>query len=468
MDTAAFTFDEIFSACGGEWIGPFEPAATVSHLFTDTRENVPDSIFIALPGERFDAHDFLENAIGQGAKLLCIDAKKKAKLPARLTVPALAVNDTVAAYQALAHLHRMRFPRVRVLALTGSCGKTSTKETLRAIFEAAFGADHVLATEGNTNNQLGVPRNLLRLNDAHRVAVIETGTNHPGEIEPLARCIRPEGAMIVSIGRCHLEFLGSLEGVAREKSHLFDFLPANGFAAIPAGAAGFDIMQKAASARTKNVVAFGPGPKTAFTSKYLGGNLHGSAFELTKNATGETRRIQWNIPGAHQANNAAGAAALADAFGIPFDTIAAGIANTRLPGMRMRLAKHAGATWINDAYNANPDSMKASLEWLAEFADPASLVLALGDMGELGTASGDGHRSVLESARRLLPGARLFTVGEKMRLAASALAVPPEKCYVSSDAAALDFRSRIRPGDTVFLKASRSTQMEKLEPAGEA
>lgn len=419
MDVVTFSFDEIRSAVRGEWIGDFDGSQKITAIFTDTRESVPDSLFVAFTGENFDAHDFLGKAVENGAKLLCVEKNKVSKLPAG--VPAIAVDSTVGAYQALAHAHRMRFPGLKLLAVTGSCGKTSTKETLRAILIQAYGKEHVLATEGNTNNQIGVPRNLFRLTKEHHAAVIEMGTNHPGEIFPLARCAEPSGAMIVSIGNCHLEFLGSLEGVATEKANIFSYLPQGGRAVIPSGAAGFDIMKAAAFARTLNVVSFGTDHHDAFCVHYLGGNINGASFELFKHATGEKTVVQWHVPGEHQARNAAGAAALADSLGIPFDTIAKGIENTTLPGMRMRVAEHLSATWINDAYNANPDSMKASLNWLAEFADGNKLILALGDMGELGENSHEGHRSVLLRAMELFPSARLVLVGPKMKAAAGSI-----------------------------------------------
>ena len=150
------------------------------------------------------------------------------------------------AYRDIAHFHRLRFPSLRLVAVTGSVGKTSVKEMLRAIFERAAGRDAVLHTEGNTNNQVGVPQNLLRLEERHRYAVIEAGTNHPGEIEPLSRCAAPQIGLINSIAPCHLEFLGSLAGVAREKAHLFDGLPGNGCAVIPRNCPEVEILEKAA------------------------------------------------------------------------------------------------------------------------------------------------------------------------------------------------------------------------------
>lgn len=463
MDQVCFTFAQIAAALGdqAQWLGSFEPEKELKYIFTDTRETAEDSLFIAFSGENFDAHDFLEKAVQSGAQLLCVEKDKLNKLPTSLSVPVVAVKSTLAAYQAIANYHRRRFPALRLLALTGSCGKTSTKETLRAILEEAFGKEHVLATEGNFNNQIGVPRTLLRLTESHQVAVLECGTNHHGEIEPLALCAEPESSMIVSIGNCHLEYLGSLEGVAQEKSHIFKYLPKNGTAVIPLNAAGFDIMKNAADGR--RTVTFGLDPAADFSARYLGGNLYGSSFELTKRATGEKAVIQWRIPGEHQAGNAAGAAALADTLGISFEKIAKGIENTVLPGMRMRVSELGFATWINDAYNANPDSMKASLNWLKEFADPAHFVLALGDMGELGDGAAAGHRSVLERAFELFPAARIYTVGKKMKDAAKNF--PVVKSYEDAASAAEDFAKEIRPGDLVFLKASRSTGLEKLEAA---
>lgn len=460
MDQVTFTIDEIRSALpGAEWIGDLKGTETIRAIFTDTREQAEDSLFIAFTGETFDAHNFLPKAVENGAKLLCIEAIKQHLLPEGAA--AVLVADTVLAYQALARLHRNRFPGLKLLALTGSCGKTSTKETVRAILEEAYGKDQVLATEGNTNNQIGVPRNLLRLNENHKAAIIEMGTNHHGEIYPLRRCAEPESAMIVSIGNCHLEFLGSLEGVAQEKSHIFSTGMKR--AVIPAGAAGENVMREAA-AGAGEIVTFGTNSDCDFVAEYLGGNLRGSSFRLTKRSTVETATIQWGIPGAHQACNAAGAAALADSLGIPFETIAAGIAKTVLPGMRMRITERNGATWINDAYNANPDSMCATLQWLAEFADQEKLVLALGDMGELGEGKAVGHRRVLLKVWELFPKARLFTVGEEMRAMADALGLEPVESYLKSADGKDDFYKHIQPGDLVFLKASRSTGMEKLEP----
>ena len=453
-----FRFEEIQKALGGTFLN--EPHGEgVDAVTTDTRAITPNSLFIALSGERFDGHDFLETALKQGASLLCIERTKLGKLPAG--APAIAVDSTVAAYQALARFHRMRLP-VKAIALTGSSGKTSTKEMLRAIFVRAFGAEHVLATEGNTNNQIGVPLNLLKLTPEHKYCIIECGTNHHGEIEPLSNAIRPDAALIVSIGRCHLENLGSLEGVATEKSKIFSHLAPGGTAVIPLGAAGFDIMLKAAG--TREIRPYGTGKGSVMEAFYRGGNINGSSFELLNHRTGERVTVNWPLSGAHQAHNAAGAAAVADAFGISMQTIAEGLAACVLPGMRMKRTEHNGAVWLNDAYNANPDSMKATLSWLHEFADPGKLVLVLGDMREIGEQSQTVHREALEKALADFPGARIAAIGSEMTRAAQTLNNPQIRTWSDSQSAAEGVRALVNPGDLVFLKASRGTRLELIEP----
>ena len=231
MFDVSFTLHELLRATEGHLVGGNAPNM-VESVFTDTRETAKNALFLAFSGESFNAHDYLAQAVANGASLLCVEESKLDKVPSG--VPAIAVPSTVTAFQRIARFHRLRFPNLKVILLSGSCGKTSTKESLRAIFVHAMDSISVLATEGNTNNQIGLPQNLLRLNARHRVAILEAGTNHHGELEPLSYCAMPDLAIIVSIANCHLEFLGSLEGVAQEKSKLFSHLAPNGFAVIPA------------------------------------------------------------------------------------------------------------------------------------------------------------------------------------------------------------------------------------------
>lgn len=458
---ALFTLREAVAAIGPETDSL--PDVSLNAIVTDSRKDCRGALFLALKGENFDGHAFVEAVAAAGAAAVCIQRDAVSpEIKARLNLPVIEVDDTLTAYQRLARYHRRRFKGLKTIALTGSSGKTSTKEMLRSICVAAYGADAVLATEGNTNNQVGVPQNLLRLNEHHKVAILEMGTNHPGEIEPLSRTVEPDVALITFIGRCHLEFLASLEGVAYEKSRIFIALARKGVAVIPfAGNANHIVEQAAAPFR---MLRFGEDESAEVSSSYLGGCLQGSRFRLNFRRTGESREISWPLSGRHQAVNAAAAAAAALALDISPDVIAAGLAACVLPGMRMRVSERAGVTWINDAYNANPDSMASSLRWLAEFADPARLLLVLGDMRELGECSRQEQLKALQLARGLFPDTPIAAVGTEMSsLACDGDAPAGVNFYPDSSAAAEALQREISAGQTVFLKGSRGVKLELVE-----
>ena len=451
------SFSDLAEAVGGTLRNVPEDGF-VTCVSTDSRKEIPGGLFFAIPGEKFDGHDFLEGALKNGAALLCIEGNSLQKLPEN--APALIVKSTIKAYQDAAKFYKNSFPGLKVIALSGSSGKTSTKEMLRAVFAEAYGEEHVLATEGNTNNQIGVPYNLFRLNENHKIAVIETGTNHFGEIQPLARTIEPDAAVIVSIGRCHLENLLSLEGVAAEKSDLFRSLKPGGVAVIPADCPQNPILIKAADP-CQVITA---GEEGELSVIYLGGDLESSSFLLKDNRTGEAAKVDWYLSGAHQANNAALAAAVAVSFGIPLKTVARGLENCSLPGLRMKKTNHLGATWINDAYNANPDSMRATLTWLSEFAFPEKVVPVLGDMLETGENVHQVHKEILEYALELFPLAKIIAVGPLMTKAAEELKSEQIISYPDSDTCAANIAKHVIPDGIVFLKASRGTRLEKVEP----
>ena len=447
-----FTGAELAAATGGRWLGG-TAVERVTGVCTDTRQDGSGKLFLALTGERFDAHDFLADAVASGCAALCVAESARGKVPADCPVPVLLTKDTLHAYQALGRFHRRRFPELRLAAVTGSVGKTSVKEMLRAIFAEACGGDEemVLSTSGNTNNQIGVPQNLLRLTAAHRFAVIEMGTNHHGEIEPLSRCAEPSAAIVNSIAPCHLEFLGDLAGVAREKSHIFDALSATGTAVIPAECPAHDVLE--AATKKFRCLQFGRDVR----AEYRGGALDGSSFTLYF-PDGKNFTIHWALTGSHQACNASAAAAAALALGISPELIAAGLTRTKLPGMRMKITEIAGVCYVNDAYNANPGSMRAGFEWLAEFADPARLILLLGEMRELGESSRREHDSIVATARRLFPGAEIITVGKEFA------GLDADAHLENSPAAAEVLGRMVRPGMLVFAKGSRGIRLEEALP----
>ena len=440
------------------------PLPDVGEVSTDSRKKMQNALFIALDGERFDAHDFIASAVENGAVLVCADRKKAHKVPGN--IPVIFADSPLHIYQELAGKYRLRFKDLKVIALTGSCGKTSTKEALRAIFSEYAGKEKVLATEGNTNNQIGVPQNLFRLTQDHKYAIIEMGTNHFGEIRPIAETAMPDASMIVSIGSCHLEFLKNFEGVATEKGEIFSFLPKNAPCVIPFQCPSVEILREKALTRSEKIYTFGEDKGSTVSFTYLGGNIDGASFLLSDGKN--ELRVNSPVAGKHQAQNAAGAAAMALAFGIPLEVIARGLEKTVLPGMRMRKTEHNGAVWLNDAYNANPDSMKASLSWLSGFACGKETILVLGDMGELGKNSLLEHIKVLEFACERFPFSKIICIGKMMQQACDVMELISNKenvtVFAGTDEAVSYVRGSAVPGKLLFLKASNFMQFTKLEP----
>ena len=324
-----------------------------------------------------------------------------------------------------------------------------------AICIAAAGAEEkVLWTLENTNNQVGVPLNLFRLNSDHRFAVLEAGTNHFGEIAPLGRCIAPDVALVNSVAPCHLEFLRDLEGVAEEKSHICDALAPGGCAVFPAECPQLEILRKNVSGK---ILLFGQ-EKGDVRCNYLGGTLRGSRVELSF-PQGEKITIELPLSGAHQAMNAASAATAAYGAGIAPEVIAKGLANTVLPGGRSRIYKSGEITCVDDTYNANPAAVTAALRNLKEFADPEKLVLLLGEMRELGAVSLSAHAEIKALVKELFPSLeRVLYVGVSW----GADALP------DSLAAKAELEKMLRAGDLLFAKGSRGVALEKALPQADA
>ncbi len=431
----------------------------LDRVLTDTRADCSGALFLALRGENFDAHDFLAAALAAGAAALCVEKTFAGWLKAGWNIPVLLVDDTLSAYQAIANFHKKRFENLRSVAITGSMGKTSCKEIIRSILIAAVGEDAVYATENNTNNQVGVPRNLLKVNHKHRFCVLEMGSNHFGEMEPLSRTLEPDVALINSIAPCHLEAFGGLRGVAREKCKIFTGLKPDGIAVIPADCPEIDYLLT--QTEKFKTVRFGREVKVI----YHGGNLHGSRIELLFNDLPGRIKLDWPLSGAHQAANAAAAATVALSLGIDAETIACGLRNCVLPGMRMKVARVNDIDWINDAYNASPESVAAALRWLQEFVDAENLVLVLGDMLELGEAAGSRHQKVLRRAFDLFPDAVFILVGSEFEQAGRELELPRRTRFCeNSDEAKELLNPLLRTGQTVFLKGSRGIKLEKVWP----
>ena len=439
---------DIVPATGGRLLGVDREISGVS---TDTRSVAAGQLFVALRGERFDAHDFLDQAVASGAAALLVS--DAARVPAGAT--ALVVDDTRIALGKLAHAWRNRFA-LPVIAVTGSNGKTTTKEMIAAILKARFG-DAVLATRGNLNNDIGLPLTLLGLNADHRAAVIEMGMNHPGEIAYLTALGAPTVAVVTNAQRAHLEGMGDLDEVAREKGTIFDGLTTGGVAVVSADDRYAALWRRMAG--THAVRSFGieqPADVQAVVHQ------QGLETRLDLTAAEGSAAIRIAVPGRHNARNAVAAAAACLAAGVPLASVVAGLEGFN--GIKGRLQRRqgiAGAVVLDDTYNANPDSVRAGIDVLA--ATIGHKVLVLGDMGEIGEASGQYHDEIGGYAKSQGID-RLFAIGDASQQAVRNFGEGARHfCNIDKLIAAVN--KELGPETTVLVKGSRFMKMERVADA---
>lgn len=418
---------------------------------SDSRKVDKGNLFIALRGENFDGAAFVASAARDGAVAALVNA---ASFDGNATCPLLLVEDTRLALGRLAGYWRMQFD-MPLLGLTGSNGKTTVKEMLVAILREATGSsESVLATQGNLNNDIGMPLTLLNLNAGHRYAVIEMGMNHAGEIEYLARIARPDVAIVNNASGAHLAGLGSVEGVARAKGEIFAGLKQNGTAVINADDEHAPVWRKLAYGRA--VLEFGLNGNPSIHGQWQPQGYGAQIAVLTPQ--GEfTANLQ--VPGVHNVRNALAATAAAVALHIPLAEIASGL--EKFGGVAGRLQRKAamhGAVLIDDTYNANPSSMRAAIDVLAQA--PGKRVFVMGDMGELGTDAARFHAETGAFARQ--SGIQhLLALGELSREAVREFGVGAQHFDdVESLCAVLD--SEMAAGVTVLVKGSRFMKMERV------
>lgn len=453
----------VLAATGG--LAVARGAERFSAAVIDGRAVAPGALFFAVKGERHDGHDFAGQAVQAGAAGVVVARGRARGLRGVEGATVVEVDDPVQALGRLAQAHRAAMTDLKVVAVTGSNGKTTTKDMLASIFAAALGAASVLKTEGNLNNHLGVPLTLLRLTADHRVAVVELGMSALGEIAYLAGLARPDVGVVVSLAAVHLEHLGSLENIARAKGEIWGGLAGDGVAVLPVDEPLLE--PHVAHVSEARRLTFGPrarGPAVGFED--VTADREGLAFRLCLRGVTSHTGLAARVPlvGAHHASNAAAAAAAAHALGVGAGSILDGLAQVQPGKHRGQLRRWGEVTLLDDCYNASPLSMRAALDALAAITPAgARRIAVLGDMRELGPESPRLHGEVGGYAAGRVDA--LVGVGDEARHLAEAARAAGVKEVVHTDdvsAAAARVRAWARPGDVVLVKASRGVKLERV------
>ncbi len=440
-------------ACWGEPQGgdcSLDPATPLGAICTDSRQLAPGQLFVPLVGERFDGHAFLPQAATIGAQAAVVQRERAADVPSGLLH--WLVDDTLDAYQQLAMLHR-RSLKAQVVAVTGSAGKTTSRELIRAAL-APLGP--VVASSGNENNDIGVPLTLLRAAAEHRAVVVEMGMRGLGEIDRLSHCAEPDVAVITNIGTAHIGRLGSREAIATAKCEITSRLRSDGLLVIPAG----DPLLESALAPVwcGRIYRVALSDEPAAEQADLIGVLDPAGAQLQV----EGQWIQLPLAGRHNARNLLLALAVARELGVPLAAL--GQLQVEVPGARNRRFEHGGLTLLDETYNASPEAVFAALDLLA--AQPGRRFAVLGTMLELGEQSVALHRRVAERAASLgLDGLVVVSQGAEAEAMAAAAASMSRLAVVAQPEQAVEpLAAWLQRGDVLLLKASRGVALERLIP----
>ncbi len=451
----------ILEAVGGERVPTTTPPRPITGITTDTRTLAGGECFVALRGETHDGHRFVPTALAGGAAALIIDRSRTEEITALCQsyadVAVIAVEDTLAALGRLAAYHRVR-TGTPVAAITGSNGKTTTRAMMAAVMSQHF---DVLATQGNHNNEIGLPLTLLKAAPRHDWAVLEMGMNHPGEIARLAAMCAPRVGVVTNIGPAHLEFLGTLEGVMHAKGELLDALDPDAVAVINGDDAFAEVLIKKCRCP---VTTFGLGDHNTIRGAEVHATAAGVSFTLV--TPDATHPIQLSVLGRFMVHNALAAAAVGIHLGIDVDAVAAGLASFIPVGGRMRhLSLADGVTLIDDTYNANPGSMAAAIESLLELSRSSPSHLVIGDMRELGPRSDALHREIGRKAAGMGIGF-LYASGDHAAAVADGASAGgmPQKRIVTGDKPLLleTLLRQLTTGSWVLVKGSRAMGMEEM------
>lgn len=424
----------------------------ITHLSTDSRTTRPGDLFVALSGDNFDGHKFVNDAFVHGAAGAIVERNWSGKTPPDFAL--LRVADPLLAYQEVAARYR-RSLGIKVVAITGSNGKTSTKDFTASVLGHRF---QVTKTEGNLNNHVGLPQTMLEASARDQIGVWEIGMNHPGEIAPLAQLARPDVAIITNIGIAHLEFMGTREAIAQEKGELAAALPASGTLILHRG----DEFAEAIAQRTSARVIFAGIDGGEVQAREIVQTADGAEFTVFEGA--HRCHTVLPVPGLHMVQNALLAIAVGRAFGLSLEECAAGLAAAPVTKARLQIKNIGGVQFIDDSYNANPDSTKAALRTLAELETDGQRIAVLGQMTELGAASARGHREVGEVAASLGIDCLISLGKDSAEIAAAARAAGSTNSRtLASPAEVAEFLCQTaRPGDLVLIKGSRAARTERV------
>jgi UDP-N-acetylmuramoyl-tripeptide--D-alanyl-D-alanine ligase len=426
--------------------------AVINKVSTDSRTIKPGELFVALRGENFEGHDFIEASAKAGATGALVDLNWAGNVPNNFAL--LRASDTLQAYQTLAAGYR-RSLALKVLAITGSNGKTSTKDFAASVLARRF---RVTKTEGNFNNHVGLPRTILEASSGDEVAVWEIGMNHPGEIAALAKIASPDAAIITNIGVAHIEFMGSREAIAAEKGALAEAIEPQGTVILNAD----DPFSEGIAARTRAKVVLTGTTGGAVRAIEIRQSSKGSEFTIVEDA--HRCRAQLPVAGLHMVQNALLAVAAGRAFSLSIEECAAGLSAAPLTKARLQIKEIGGVQFLDDSYNANPDSMKAALRTLVELDTEGKRIAVLGEMRELGSESERGHREIGETAA-MLGVDQLITIGDAAELIAEGARTAGldkvSSARSTSEAAKL-LGEIAEPGDLVLIKGSRAARTEQV------
>jgi UDP-N-acetylmuramoyl-tripeptide--D-alanyl-D-alanine ligase len=424
----------------------------IDKISTDSRTIRRGELFVALRGENFDGHRFIESAAAAGAVGAMVVSDWKGKIPKNFAL--IRVKDTLQAYQQIAANYRKSLP-LKVVAITGSNGKTSTKDFTAAVLARRF---RVTKTQGNFNNHVGLPRTVLEATSQDEIAVWEIGMNHPGEVATLAKVAAPDVAIITNIGVAHIEFMGSRERIAEEKGALAESVASQGTVILNVD----DPFTKSIATRARSKVILAGTSEGAIRAGEISQSGSGTDFTILEGA--HRCRARLPVPGLHMVQNALLAVAAGRVFGLSLEACAAGLAAAPLTKARLQIKEIHGVRFIDDTYNANPDSMKAALRTLVELDADGKRVAVLGEMKELGSESEGAHREVGQTAATFGID-QLITIGDTAEAIARAARASglENTTAVKSPAEAAKLLGEIaHPGDLILVKGSRSARTEQV------